>query len=480
MQNHSQKKPDKQPWRSLRIPSRSTIRSTLKQIQPRPRATTLPATWLKSLEQQWWAIGRYLYQSLKNQNKCDVCNNLDPKGHNATRAISINGIQIHTLLLGPGFPGKYCGYCDLLSRVVMRFYPFSNDLKYERTWKPKTLAILLAENYPVSLWVPVTHGEDIHHCGWLDIYALSDIPVMPSIGKASRIFTSSDSPSCFDFIQKCLSDCHNHVGCKTSYSSALPRRLLYLDGPSNSFSPKSDQSPKIRLFETNGQSYRYATLSHCWGSTQIIATKRANVTTFEEAIHWHLLPKTFQDAIVTALRLKVYYIWIDSLCIIQDDEIDWDTEAAIMGAIYENSYLTIAATSSPSGAIPFLGQRSARYGPQTLHFPNPERLSSTINNDTVHGNSDDIKSLRVRQGPSTRSINLSQLFNPRIYGPLTTRGWALQERVLSSRIVHFTEEGIVWECRTSIQSEDQRRLFPGHLQKWNSFSDITGKRQLIL
>jgi len=62
---------------------------------------------------------------------------------------------------------------------------------------------------------------------------------------------------------------------------------------------------------------------------------------------------------------------------------------------------------------------------------------------------------------------------------LTTRGWALQERVLSGRIVHFTEEGIVWECRTSIQSEDQRRLFPGHLQKWANISNIIGKNQLI-
>jgi Heterokaryon incompatibility protein (HET) len=413
-------------------------------------------------------------------NKCEACNNLDPRGHAQTRTVSINGNQIPTLQLGPGFPAKDCGYCDLLFHVVKEFYPFSDDSKYERTWKNPTLAILLAEHHPISLWVPVVNGRGIQHCGWVDIYALSDIPVIPSIGKASSFSESSDSRSCFTFIQNCLLDCRQHAGCKISHSSAPPRRLLYLEGPSNSSELQSHQRPKIKLCETHGQLYRYATLSHCWGSTQIIATKKANVRKFEDAIHWYLLPKTFQDAIITALRLEIRYLWIDSLCIIQDDKTDWDTEAARMGDIYQNSYLTIAATSSPSGAFPFLGPRPPNYKPKTLQFPNPQRLSNTINNQTVCGSADDINALRIRQGPPIHRINLSELSRPRIYGPLTTRGWALQERVLSSRIVHFTDEGIIWECRMSIQSEDQRRMFPGHVQKWSNFSNIAGKNQPIL
>jgi hypothetical protein len=418
---------------------------------------------------------------IKELNKCKACNNLDPRGHAETRTVSINGNQIPTLLLGPRFPAKDCGYCDLLFHAVVEFYPFSSDSKYERTWKvPQVVAILLAEHYPISLWVPVSHDGVIEHSGWLDIYALSDIPVIPSIGKGISIFESSDSQSCFTFIQKCLSDCSEHAGCKISHSSALPRRLLYLDGPSDSFELQSNQRPKIKLCETNGQLHRYAALSHCWGSNPIIATKRTNVREFEDEIHWCHLPKTFQDAIITALRLEIRYLWIDSLCIIQDDKTDWDTEAARMGAIYENAYLTIAAASSPSSVFPFLGPRTPNYRPKTLQFPNPQRLSNNINNHTVYGSSDDINALRVRQGPSIHGINLSELSKPRIYGPLSTRGWALQERVLSSRIVHFTDEGIVWECRTSIQNEDQRRLFPGHLQKWGNFSNIAGKIQPVL
>jgi hypothetical protein len=320
MQNRSQRKSDKKP-RSLRIRKRSTIRSTTKQMQQRQKATTLSAKVIELPVVE--VVDEAPLPIVKKLGICKACNNLDPRGHVDTRTVCINGNKIHTLRLGPGFPAKDCGYWDLLSRAVMEFYPFSNDLKYERTWKNPTAAILLAENHPISLWVPVRVGDPGHHCGWLDIYALRDIPVMPSIGKASSIFESTDSRSCFDFIQKCLSGCREHVGCKTSYSSTQPRRLLYLEGPSNSFDLQSHQNPKIRLCKTNGQSHRYAALSHCWGSTQIIATtKRTNIMKFEKEIDWCLLPKTFQDAISTALRLGIYYLWIDSLCIIQDDKID--------------------------------------------------------------------------------------------------------------------------------------------------------------
>ncbi len=64
-------------------------------------------------------------------------------------------------------------------------------------------------------------------------------------------------------------------------------------------------------------------------------------------IPWDTLPKTFQDAIMTADRLGCAYIWIDSLCIVQDGEQDWYTESSQMARIYENAVLTLAATVSP-------------------------------------------------------------------------------------------------------------------------------------
>ena len=359
----------------------------------------------------------------------------------------------------------------------MEFYPFSDDLKYERTWKEPGLAILLTEHHPISLWVPVWYGGDITHCGWVDIYTPHDIPLLPALGKASDIPESSDSQSCFTFIQNCLLDCRQHTECNTFPSSTPPKRLLHLEGPLNSSELSSHQNLSIRLCETNGQPHRYATLSYCWGSAQTIKTSQTNIRKFQAGIDWNALPKTFQEAVIVALRLEIRYLWIDALCIIQDDKIDWDTEAAKMGDIYQNSYLTIAATSSPSSEIPFLRPRPPGYKPKTLQFSNPHRLSNAINNPSSLGGTGDIISLKIRQGPTISGMHLSELLNPRIHGALTTRGWALQERVLSNRIVHFTDEGIKWECRMSIRNEDQRRCFPGHVQRWKGFSNTTGKNQ---
>jgi hypothetical protein len=397
-------------------------------------------------------------------NNCKACNNLDPRGHAETQAVNFDGNQISTLRLGPSFPSKGYAYCDLIFRAVMEFYPFSDDLQYERTWKDPVLAILLTEHHPISLWVPVRYGGKIRHFGRVDIYAPHDIPLLPALGKASDISESSDSQSCFTFIQNCLLDCSQHAECNTFPSSAPPKRLLHLEGPWNSSELPSHQNPSIRLCDTNGQPHRYAALSYCWGGAQKIKTSKENIGDVQEGIDWDALPKTFQEAIIVALRLEIHYLWIDALCIIHDDRIDWDTETAKMGDIYQNSYLAIAATSSPSTEIPFLRPRPPEYKAKTLQFSDAHRLSNAINNPSFSGGTGNIIPLRIRQGPTILGFHLSELLNPRIHGHLMTRGWALQERVLSNRIVHFTDEGIKWECRMSIRNEDQRRCFPGHVQ----------------
>lgn len=68
-------------------------------------------------------------------------------------------------------------------------------------------------------------------------------------------------------------------------------------------------------------------------------------------IPWDKLPSTFQDAITVTRRLGIAYIWIDSLCIVQDDAQDWEREAAKMALIFESAYLTIAATAAPNGTV---------------------------------------------------------------------------------------------------------------------------------
>jgi hypothetical protein len=113
---------------------------------------------------------------------------------------------------------------------------------------------------------------------------------------------------------------------------------------------------------------RYAALSHCWGSNLTYKTSKDTLGSRKKAIVWSDLPATFQDAITICHELDVQYMWIDSLCIIQDSDEDWEEESAKMGTIYENAWITIAATSSAGSAEHFLASRPEECNPIDLNF----------------------------------------------------------------------------------------------------------------
>jgi hypothetical protein len=78
----------------------------------------------------------------------------------------------------------------------------------------------------------------------------------------------------------------------------------------------------IVLVETSAENGRYITLSHCWGSSKTIETRKKTLPKMKHSIPWSTLPRTFQDAIAIAQELSIRYLWIDSLCIIQDNIAD--------------------------------------------------------------------------------------------------------------------------------------------------------------
>lgn len=197
----------------------------------------------------------------------------------------------------------------------------------------------------------------------------------------------------------------------------LPTRVVAV-GP-------ADGSKLPKLVETHGEEGSYIALSHCWGKTQIITTTKATIASRKESIEWSLLSQTFQDAITWTRRLGIPYIWIDSLCIVQDDLQDWATESTKMGTIYEHAHLTLAATAAPSGT---LGFRSPRTPPQSFHLRDtPHRVSAQLQ-------------------PSHDSFTRRSQADPRLM-PLLSRAWVYQERLLSAReLVFECQNGYACEC----------------------------------
>jgi Heterokaryon incompatibility protein (HET) len=88
------------------------------------------------------------------------------------------------------------------------------------------------------------------------------------------------------------------------------------------------------------------TLSHCWGTEGHLTTSTETLAERKAGIRIPDLPPTFRDAVQITRHLGIKYLWIDSLCILQDNISDWEKESALMGSIYSTSYLNIVATHS--------------------------------------------------------------------------------------------------------------------------------------
>jgi hypothetical protein len=144
-----------------------------------------------------------------------------------------------------------------------------------------------------------------------------------------------------------------------------------------------------------------------------------------EDIPWDTIPRTFQNTIQFLLSLRIKYVWIDYYCIIQDDPLDWQEQAAQMASIYQNSYITLAATSSLNNESGCFWGSDASY---EKHFK-----AEPLSND-----------LSVR-----RAMKHWERFwasNSAAVFPLLSRAWVFQERLLPSRVVHFSRNELVWKC----------------------------------
>jgi hypothetical protein len=121
----------------------------------------------------------------------------------------------------------------------------------------------------------------------------------------------------------------------------VPTRLLDISG---------DAKSNIRVIETKTSPVRdpYVSLSHCWGLKEFVRLTTANRKKFtSEGVQWSLLPRNFQEAIEVGRFLGIKYIWIDSLCIVQEGpEGDFPSEAGKMHHVYRNSYCNIAVVDA--------------------------------------------------------------------------------------------------------------------------------------
>ncbi|KAK2130667.1 heterokaryon incompatibility protein-domain-containing protein [Fusarium oxysporum II5] len=197
----------------------------------------------------------------------------------------------------------------------------------------------------------------------------------------------------------------------------MPSRVIDLGEGDNTWHASTPKP--IRLLEpSRGTVGIYMTLSHRWSSTDHITTTSNNIGDHRKVIPWQRLSRTFREAIVICREMGVRYLWIDSLCIVQDDEADWQRESRLMGDVYGNSVCTIACHIRDNENKGFL-HRAFR------------------------------KNMVILRGENERVFGLSlpsQFSRAIVYdSAINWRGWVHQERLLSKRILHFLPSQIYFE-----------------------------------
>ncbi|KAG7005722.1 hypothetical protein G7Y79_00018g045290 [Physcia stellaris] len=258
-------------------------------------------------------------------------------------------------------------------------------------------------------------------------------------------------------------DClENHTECARTLTQKRPLPTRVVD--------VGDTTAKPRLFATDGMVDKWAALSYCWGGkSSFVLNKDTSTGLFGGHIPLAEYPQTLQDAIIITRLLKIRYLWIDAICIMQDSHDDWSAEAARMKDVYGGALITIAATCSRSTDDGIFKPRKTSEPACSLEW----RIPDVLEPHTVF----------------LRSSSGGHLWDTAMKSePLNTRGWTLQESLLAPRTLSYGTQQMFWECLCLKTSESGRPVLPGERHRDKAFVqsiisnkfDVWKKSKLIL
>ncbi|TGO15670.1 hypothetical protein BTUL_0037g00220 [Botrytis tulipae] len=324
-------------------------------------------------------------------------------------------------------------YLEVKEDISVGYYKLSYATTYEKTkWKGGGMLVLVVDTLK----------------GYQDFNKTSQ-----SLTNTNRFCEERWRNFCCSSIKMCQEthELCNPASNPDKTSRSLPTRLIDVNC----------DPPRLILSLNIEPASSYATLSHCWGKAPILTLTTKNLEAFQQGLPVSRLSKTFQDAIDVGKRLlrdfNVRYLWIDSLCIIQDSKPDWENEAPRMSQVYGNAFCCIAATSATDGSKGLFSPRNSmvdevlRINIDRSRYPHlPSSLRITI-------------------------LNREKWLQTIQKAPLYQRGWVVQERVLTKRTLQFFDGEVMWKCQQKMASEtfsvitsglkisDDRLLFPHSL-----------------
>ncbi|KAK1779546.1 heterokaryon incompatibility protein-domain-containing protein [Copromyces sp. CBS 386.78] len=381
---------------------------------------------------------------------CDVCGNLTPKDGWYQAPWYSKAVAMHCLMTRADAGCKCCGVIlgavswarDAFLRVFAEVSPVlvPEVCIWIRPDRPFTVVVDYS-NSADSLFDP--HMTAFELCtpeGFAQFHPrfnyISEIPKYPA---------SLDLEKLVSIVKPWLKQCDNgHIACQQN-PLTLPKRLIDITGDLRLIEPE----PHVG----GGKLVRYATLSHCWGSKEaassLAKTLSTNIQQHLTAMSRDQLPQLFRDAIDVARALECEYIWIDSLCIIQDSQEDWKDQSVLMSEVYSNAYLNIAASALPNSSGTLFQDR-------VYYFGNKDNPSNK-NKLPIDTCTQWVPNDRGVQCPVTVRYSMDRAHRhlcgdaDLAHGkeePLLDRAWVFQERILSRRTVYISSSEVLWECRS--------------------------------
>ncbi|KAK0657957.1 heterokaryon incompatibility protein-domain-containing protein, partial [Cercophora newfieldiana] len=244
----------------------------------------------------------------------------------------------------------------------------------------------------------------------VEFYTLPDAPsIWPGLGPGRQVSTNSSTDECVSLARKWLQGClSSHPECRRPEPSEpqLPTRVVAVGS--------CDEETRVVVTKP-GDRGEYAALSHCWGGAHPTVLLSSNLEALQAKLNFDTSSNTFREAVSFTRRLGIPYLWIDSLCILQDkdDLSDWEREAPKMSSVYNSATVTLSAASSSdtSGGL---------FPSQGIREPRQRIVHSLVEPEAPH---------------------------------LRARAWVLQEDQLSPRMLHFRKEELAWTCSSCSRCE---------------------------
>lgn len=354
-----------------------------------------------------------------------------------------------------GLPKNNCRYCRLLCEIFDAFFidEWMSWITETKNAMPIQFGLMIREGSPliINCW-NFTYDKFYQNARvdlelYLEQPGNTRIPGAPVTGPVGPRMVDTRSEFCMRFLQESLQQCcREHPRCAVNFEGFVPTRLVYVGGGNDA----------LRLQDSvpQGEPIAWAALSHCWGGGKPMSLTKSNLDQQRRGIDFADLPPTFQNAVTITHQLGLHYVWIDSLCIIQDDREDWEQEAGRMGLVYNQAFIVISGASSASPETPYLGPREADWLPKRFEFQPSPGVNLPV---LVRQRS--LLAAPLEQGLYEPPFTSSWATLKRV-GPLYSRGWCFQESFLAKRIVHFTPGAIIYECQTHRRSEDQLPPYP--------------------